>query len=101
MRLLTACLWAVLSLFSNQSSGQAELACSEMFKLADPRNCCSIPFLLSPDVLEPCLQIQLIPNSLEGENKCPKHYWTDTDKCKLLVRTLNECPYFLVYSDRY
>uniref|UniRef100_A0A182YJJ6 Uncharacterized protein n=1 Tax=Anopheles stephensi TaxID=30069 RepID=A0A182YJJ6_ANOST len=120
-----------------------------MFNLTDPRNCCSIPYLLPSDVLEPCLeQTPLTPNALEGENcraecifnrtnilmdghfqletagsqltkaigadsllaahiryainkcyllysKCPAQYWNKRDECVLLVRTLNECPYFL------
>ncbi|XP_035913227.1 uncharacterized protein LOC118512637 isoform X2 [Anopheles stephensi] len=118
------------TVFSRSSEEKVELSCGEMFNLTDPRNCCSIPYLLPSDVLEPCLeQTPLTPNALEGENqemdtnpfrtcspkarlmldcifaityrKCPAQYWNKRDECVLLVRTLNECPYFLVHSDSF
>ncbi|XP_050072988.1 uncharacterized protein LOC126561085 [Anopheles maculipalpis] len=118
MRLLTVCVWWILSLvnncineqliiqlpetFANQSYAQFQRSCREVFNFTDPRNCCSIPYLLPLDVLEPCIQrIPLTSNAWEGENKCSAQYWTETNECNMLVRKLNECPYFLVHSDSF
>ncbi|EDO64795.1 AGAP006759-PA [Anopheles gambiae str. PEST] len=136
-------------------------SCGETFNLTDPRTCCSIPYLLPADVVEPCLEIPLSPIDLAGESNvcvfwqcraecalnrtemlvdghfqletamqqltnatsedstltkriqyaigacnelflnCPPQYWTASDECNQLVRTLNNCPHFLVHTDTF
>uniref|UniRef100_A0A3F2Z0Y3 OBP47-like domain-containing protein n=1 Tax=Anopheles minimus TaxID=112268 RepID=A0A3F2Z0Y3_9DIPT len=69
--LLIVCVWLIRALLYHAVHGQmylelAEitaspfpeeiiLSCREMFHLYNPRNCCRIPHLLQPNVLEPCL----------------------------------------------
>uniref|UniRef100_A0A182R994 Uncharacterized protein n=1 Tax=Anopheles funestus TaxID=62324 RepID=A0A182R994_ANOFN len=144
----------MLEISSNRPPERVTLSCSEMFHLIDPRNCCTIPYLLQPDIVEPCLPTPLTPVSLASENcraecvlnrtkilidghfqmetamsiftnstmedswlteviqyaitkchrnhfKCPDNYWIATDECKELIRTLNNCSYFLVFSNKF
>uniref|UniRef100_A0A2Y9D134 Uncharacterized protein n=1 Tax=Anopheles arabiensis TaxID=7173 RepID=A0A2Y9D134_ANOAR len=198
---LTICVWAAVCLQRNVIDGflvQLEpfpsshqqppetsppvRSCGETFNLTDPRTCCSIPYLLPADVVEPCLEIPLSTIALAGENcraecvlnrtemlvdghfqletamkqltnatsedstltkriqyaigacnelflnptainltdsctstprllldcifavtyrNCPPQYWTASDECNQLVRTLNNCPHFLVHTDTF
>ncbi|XP_061496897.1 uncharacterized protein LOC5666860 isoform X1 [Anopheles gambiae] len=221
---LTICVWTAVCLHRNIIDGfLVELeafpsshqqppetsppvrSCGETFNLTDPRTCCSIPYLLPADVVEPCLEISLSPIDLAGENcraecalnrtemlvdghfqletamqqltnatsedstltkriqyaigacnglflnptaanltdsctstprllldcifavtyrvrtcpqihphsllnalycplsaqNCPPQYWTASDECNQLVRTLNNCPHFLVHTDTF
>uniref|UniRef100_A0A182N7K2 Uncharacterized protein n=1 Tax=Anopheles dirus TaxID=7168 RepID=A0A182N7K2_9DIPT len=43
------------------------LSCSEVFNLTDPRNCCSIPYLLPQHAVKECLQIPLSPIAMEAD----------------------------------
>uniref|UniRef100_A0A9I3GJ72 OBP47-like domain-containing protein n=1 Tax=Anopheles farauti TaxID=69004 RepID=A0A9I3GJ72_9DIPT len=185
------CVWLMLLLIviqyipvtsPNVEKPVTPFSCSEMFNLTDPRNCCSIPYLLPQIIVEACLQIPLSPVAMEGENcraecvlngtdilidgsfqpeaaierltsataddefltnriqyavtkcyrivyvstvtylseqclpssryvldcifsimykRCPLRYWANTDECRQLVLTLNNCPYFLVHSNSF
>uniref|UniRef100_A0A9I3LG89 Uncharacterized protein n=1 Tax=Anopheles melas TaxID=34690 RepID=A0A9I3LG89_9DIPT len=199
---LTICVWTAVCLHRNIIDGfLVELeafpsshqqppetsppvrSCGETFNLTDPRTCCSIPYLLPADVVEPCLEIPLLPIDLavvsvfwqcraecapnrtemlvDGHlqletamkqltnatskdstltkriqyaigacnelflnptaanltdsctstprllldcifvvtyRNCPPQYWTASDECNQLVRTLNNCPHFLVHT---